>query len=98
MNNEQKQQLITDLIEVTCQCMLDNEPETTHVDNDYVIGFIENSSEDLFEDMCEFADLEYDEDTIQDTLIEIISQAEPFNVAVADMDSSSLGGDDSTIN
>lgn len=86
MNKKQKEELISSLIEVTCQCMLDIEPETTHVDNDYVIGFIENSSEDLFEDMCEFADLEYDEDTIQDTLIEIISQAKPFNVAVAGMD------------
>ena len=89
-----KQNLLNDLQEVTAQCMLDFRPEITHIDNDYVAGFIENSDEDIFEDICDRAGIEFDEDTVIDMLVEFVLTAEPFEVAVADLDYSSEGLED----
>ena len=89
MTQEQKEQLLFDLQEVTAQCMLDFVPDVTHIDNDYVAGFIENSDEDIFEDICDMVDIEFDEDTVIDMLVKFVLEAEPFEVAVADLDYSS---------
>ena len=89
LKSEEKEQLLCDLQELTAQCMLDFEPDTTHIDNEYVAGFIENSCDSIFEDMCERIELEFNEDEINEILIKFVLQSEKFNIAVKDLDYSS---------
>ena len=89
LKSEEKEQLLCDLQELTAQCMLDFEPDTTHIYNEYVASFIDNSDDSIFEDICERIELEFNEDEINEILMEFVLQSEKFNIAVKGLDYSS---------
>jgi len=92
LNGREKRDLKFDLQEITAQCMLDHCPDVTHIDNEYVAGFIENSDASIFEDALERIGIEFDEDhedEYTEMLIEFILQVEKFNLEVKGLDYSS---------
>ena len=92
LSSKEKKDLVFDLQEITAQCMLDHCPDVTHIDNEYVAGFIENSDACIFEDALERAGIEFDEDLedeYTEMLIEFILQLKEFNLEVKDLDYSS---------
>ena len=81
-----KGHLIDAIIYGTCQGMMDFYPEIEFVDNDYVIGYIQNSDEELLVEYCEMEGFDVTEDEVIDFMVDIVSKAKPFKVRVEDID------------
>ena len=80
---KQKQDLVDAIIYGTCQCLTDYEE---FVDNDYVASYIQNTDEELLVEYCEIEGFDVTEDEVVDFMVNIVLEAEPFNVRVEDID------------
>lgn len=83
---KQKQDLVDAIIYGTCQGMMDFCPEIEFVDNGYVAGYIQNTDEELLVEYCEMEGFDVTEDEVIGFMVNIVLEAEPFNVRVEDID------------